>query len=80
MSTRWSVVVPGLIRPGQLASSGTIARRQPYNYEMGLGSDRPNYQVPGTVTEGITEGFSRKFVNGKRETRNRFETAESIHA
>jgi hypothetical protein len=45
----------------QLASSGTIARRQPYNYEMGLGSDRPNYQVPGTVTEGITEENQQAF-------------------
>ena len=47
----------------QLASSGTIARRHPYNYEMGLGIEKLDYQVPGTITGGITEENQRAFYN-----------------
>ena len=41
------------------ASTGTIARRHPYNYEMGLGNDDPGLRVPGKISLGITEGNQR---------------------
>ncbi len=43
------------------ASQGTIARRYPYNYQMGLGLEYPDYGVPGVVTERITENNQRGF-------------------
>jgi phenylpropionate dioxygenase-like ring-hydroxylating dioxygenase large terminal subunit len=43
------------------ASQGTIARRYPYNYQMGLGLEYPDYGVPGAVTERITENNQRGF-------------------
>ena len=38
-----------------LASSGTIAKRNPYNYSLGLGREITRPDMPGTMTIGITE-------------------------
>ena len=43
------------------ASRGTIARRYPYSYEMGIGFEKPDYPVPGEVIGGITEQNQRGF-------------------
>ena len=43
------------------ASKGVIARRHPYNYQMGLGLDHPDYGVPGMTTDRITENNQRGF-------------------
>ena len=43
----------------QSASRGTIARRHPYNYEMGLDNGDPGYPTPGRISLGITEGNQR---------------------
>ena len=44
------------------ASRGTIARRHPYNYEMGLGFDKADIGYPGvTATEIVTEENARSF-------------------
>ncbi|MEE8466632.1 MAG: aromatic ring-hydroxylating dioxygenase subunit alpha, partial [Dehalococcoidia bacterium] len=37
------------------ASKGPIARRTPYNYEMGIGVSRKDTGLPGVVTERISE-------------------------
>ena len=42
------------------ASKGTIAKRYPYNYEMGLGYENPNHEFPGRATDvWITEQNQR---------------------
>jgi hypothetical protein len=38
------------------ASRGVIARRYPYNYQMGLGYDRPAASLPGAVDSGYWMG------------------------
>ncbi len=43
------------------ASKGVIARRYPYNYEMGLGLAYADYGVPGVATERISEHNQRGF-------------------
>jgi phenylpropionate dioxygenase-like ring-hydroxylating dioxygenase large terminal subunit len=43
------------------ASKGAIARRYPYNYEMGLGVGNPHDEVPGLVTQGPSEQGQRGF-------------------
>jgi hypothetical protein len=43
------------------ASKGTIARRYPYNYEMGLGLEYADYDVPGVTTDRIAEQNQRGF-------------------
>ena len=43
------------------ASKGTIARRTPYNYEMGIGYARKDTGLPGVVTERISEENQRGF-------------------
>ena len=43
------------------ASKGTIARRTPYNYEMGIGIAREDTGLPGVVTERISEENQRGF-------------------
>jgi phenylpropionate dioxygenase-like ring-hydroxylating dioxygenase large terminal subunit len=43
------------------ASKGVIARRYPYNYEMGLGLAYPDYGVPGVTTDRIAEQNQRGF-------------------
>ena len=46
------------------ASQGTIARRKPYNYSMGVGFEQPLEGVPGAVyTEATTEQNQRGFYN-----------------
>ncbi|MCH9016630.1 MAG: aromatic ring-hydroxylating dioxygenase subunit alpha [Chloroflexi bacterium] len=48
------------------ASKGVIARRTPYNYEMGIGQVREDTGLPGVVTERICEenprGFYRRWA------------------
>ena len=44
-----------------MASKGVIARRYPYNYQMGLGREHAHETLPGTVSEGITEQNQRGF-------------------
>ena len=52
----------GLVNPQSAASWGTIARRYPHNYEMGLGLDQLEVGYPGvTATESTTEGNARAF-------------------
>jgi phenylpropionate dioxygenase-like ring-hydroxylating dioxygenase large terminal subunit len=41
------------------ASRGTIARRYPYNYMMGLGHDRTHDWLPGRVSQVRAEGAQR---------------------
>ena len=43
------------------ASEGAIARRTPYNYEMGIGVIRRDTGLPGVVTERISEENQRGF-------------------
>lgn len=43
------------------ASNGTIARRYPYNYEMGLELDGPELDLPGVLTSRIAEQNQRGF-------------------
>ncbi|ETW94965.1 aromatic ring-hydroxylating oxygenase subunit alpha [Candidatus Entotheonella palauensis] len=43
------------------ASKGVIARRYPYNYEMGVGLEYSDYGIPGQVTERISEHNQRGF-------------------
>ena len=43
------------------ASKGVIARRYPYNYQMGMGYESTHEAVPGTVTIGISEQNQRGF-------------------
>ncbi len=43
------------------ASKGVIARRRPYNYEMGIGYIEEDTGLPGVVTEGICEENARGF-------------------
>ena len=43
------------------ASRGAIARRAPYNYEMGIGISRDDTGLPGVATEGISEENQRGF-------------------
>ena len=43
------------------ASKGVVARRYPYNYEMGLGLEGSHPDLPGIVTEGISEANQRGF-------------------
>jgi phenylpropionate dioxygenase-like ring-hydroxylating dioxygenase large terminal subunit len=45
------------------ASRGTIARRYPYNYEMGLGFEGSYDGLPGVVSEGVSEQNQRFFYN-----------------
>jgi phenylpropionate dioxygenase-like ring-hydroxylating dioxygenase large terminal subunit len=43
------------------ASKGVIARRYPYNYQMGMGYESSHAAVPGTVSVGISEQNQRGF-------------------
>jgi hypothetical protein len=43
------------------ASKGVIARRYPYNYQMGMGREQTHELLPGMVSEGITEQNQRGF-------------------
>ncbi len=43
------------------ASKGVIARRTPYNYEMGIGLALKDTGLPGVVTERICEENQRGF-------------------
>jgi len=44
-----------------MASKGVIARRYPYNYQMGLGQDYGVYDRPGVITDRIAEQNQRGF-------------------
>src|SRR5438132_10034976 len=44
-----------------MASKGVIARRYPYNYQMGLGQDYGIYDRPGVITDRIAEQNQRGF-------------------
>ncbi len=44
-----------------VASRGTIARRYPCNYEMGIGQEYPDYGLPGVTTDTISEQNQRGF-------------------
>jgi len=44
-----------------VASRGTIARRHPYNYEMGLGTRSADHGLPGVITDGVAEQNQRGF-------------------
>jgi len=37
------------------ASAGVIAKRHPYNYQIGLGHENENDHLPGKVVEGLSE-------------------------
>lgn len=43
------------------ASKGVIARRYPYNYQMGMGAESTHAVVPGVVTVGMSEQNQRGF-------------------
>ena len=43
------------------ASKGVIARRHPYNYQMGLGFEGSDLPLPGLVTPALTEQNQRGF-------------------
>ena len=43
------------------ASKGVIARRYPYNYQMGMGYEGSDVPLPGLVTPNITEQNQRGF-------------------
>ena len=45
------------------ASRGTIARRLPYNYEMGIGSTFDDTGLPGVVSERVSEENARSFYH-----------------
>ena len=48
------------------ASKGVIARRYPYNYQMGMGAEGTHPVVPGVVTVWMSEqnqrGFYKRWV------------------
>jgi nitrite reductase/ring-hydroxylating ferredoxin subunit len=44
-----------------MASKGVIARRYPYNYQMGLGQEYGTYDSPGVLTDRIAEQNQRGF-------------------
>jgi hypothetical protein len=44
-----------------MASKGVIARRYPYNYQMGLGQAYGTYDSPGVLTDRIAEQNQRGF-------------------
>ena len=46
------------------ASRGAIARRKPYNYQMGIGHLAQDVELPGVLTEGICEENARGFYSG----------------
>ena len=46
------------------ASRGPIARRHPYNYELGIGASSPDVPLPGMLTEPINEENARGFYSG----------------
>jgi hypothetical protein len=46
------------------ASRGAIARRKPYNYQMGIGHLVHDTGLPGVITERISEQNARGFYNG----------------
>jgi hypothetical protein len=41
------------------ASKGVMARRYPYNYQMGLGHEGTDAELPGVVSEGYSEQNQR---------------------
>jgi hypothetical protein len=41
------------------ASSGVIARRYPYNYQMGLGHEKPAGRIPGQLSQVRSESNQR---------------------
>ena len=41
------------------ASKGTIARRYPYNYQMGIENEILDVPIPGTVTQVLSEENQR---------------------
>ena len=43
------------------ASSGTIARRYPFNYQMSMGAYKTNEPIPGDVSLQITDQTPRNF-------------------
>jgi hypothetical protein len=43
------------------ASKGVIARRYPYNYQMGMGFEHSREDWPGVISEGISEQNQRGF-------------------
>ena len=43
------------------ASKGVIARRYPYNYQMGMGAEGTHAVGPGVVTVGMSEQNQRGF-------------------
>jgi phenylpropionate dioxygenase-like ring-hydroxylating dioxygenase large terminal subunit len=43
------------------ASKGVIARRYPYNYQMGLGRETTHPHLPGVYSEGFSEQNQRAF-------------------
>jgi phenylpropionate dioxygenase-like ring-hydroxylating dioxygenase large terminal subunit len=43
------------------ASQGVIARRYPYNYQMGMGLEHTHDLLPGVVSDGISEQNQRGF-------------------
>lgn len=43
------------------ASKGVIARRYPYNYQMGMGFEGSREDWPGQISEGINEQNQRGF-------------------
>ena len=43
----------GGVSPGKTASSGVIARRHHYNYEMGMGHGDPDFQDNGLKLPGL---------------------------
>jgi hypothetical protein len=43
------------------ASKGVIARRYPYNYQMGMGFEHTREDWPGIISEGISEQNQRGF-------------------
>ena len=46
------------------ASRGAIARRTPYNYQMGIGHTCDDTGLPGVITERISEQNARGFYTG----------------
>jgi phenylpropionate dioxygenase-like ring-hydroxylating dioxygenase large terminal subunit len=49
------------------ASTGTIARRHPYNYQQSMNKNVDNYLVPGSVSLQITEQNARNFYRRWRD-------------
>jgi uncharacterized linocin/CFP29 family protein len=43
------------------ASKGVIARRYPYNYQMGMGFEETRDDWPGQISQGISEQNQRGF-------------------